>query len=107
MRHASYTFKLADREIELKLNFAALEQAEAEGLDLLNGGLDKATGVATFLWAVGRDSAPDLTRDDWLGILFAHGEACGVAVSALYSRYGWPQSAPGDAPAGESGAAKG
>lgn len=107
MRNAGFDLVLPDRTIKLKLDFAAMEAAEAEGLDLLNGGLGKATGVATFLWAVGQDAAPDLTRDDWLAILLTNGEQCGVAVASLYARYGWPGGKDEEQPAGESGAANG
>ena len=99
-----YTLELPDRQIQLKMDWAAIATAEAEGFDLLNGAFDKATGVAAFLWACGRGDAPDLTKEHWLALLLRHGEACGLAVASLFARYGAPEEA---APAGEAKAADG
>lgn len=104
IRNPGYELELPDRTIRLKLDWAAMAAAEDQGVDLLNGGMSRATGLATLLWACAAESQPEMTREDWLGILLRHGEACGLAVASLFARYGAPESAD---PAGEAEAADG
>lgn len=87
---AKASFEVEGETVTLRFNFRAISLAEANGIDLLNSGMqmESLTQAVTLLKCLGAQDQPDYTEDHWLSVTMKEPDKMREALISLFENFG-------------------